>query len=167
MKARALRNKAAIVGIGCTDFSRDSGRSEYQLALEAAVAACRDAGISPHEIDCITLSSYQSETVDEAELINGLGMKNLSYLGLVGHGGGAGCAVVGHAALAIATGMAETALSLRALNPRASDANRLALRLGCSNGLVERDCAKLLRLRRRRNLRSGGHGGDQDRDGEE
>jgi 17-hydroxy-3-oxo-4-pregnene-20-carboxyl-CoA lyase len=118
LKARALQNKTAIVGIGCTDFSRDSGRSEYQLALEAAVAACRDAGISPHEIDCITLSSYQSETVDEAELLNGLGMKNLSYLGLVGHGGGAGCAVVGHAALAIATGMAETALCLRALNSR-------------------------------------------------
>jgi acetyl-CoA acetyltransferase len=118
LKARALSNKTAIVGIGCTDFSRDSGRSEYQLALEAALAACRDAGISPHEIDCITLSSYQSETVDEAELLNGLGMKNLSYLGLVGHGGGAGCAVVGHAALAIATGMAETALCLRALNSR-------------------------------------------------
>ena len=74
MQARALQNKTAIAGIGCTDFSRDSGRSEYQLALEAAVAACKDAGISPHEIDCITLSSYQSETVDEAELINGLGI---------------------------------------------------------------------------------------------
>jgi acetyl-CoA acetyltransferase len=113
-----LRNRAAIVGIGCTEFSRNSGRSEYQLALEAAVAACRDAGISPHEIDCITLSSYQPETVDEAELINGLGIPNLSYFGLVGHGGGAPCAVVGHAALAVATGMANVALCLRALNAR-------------------------------------------------
>ncbi len=118
MKARALQNKAAIAGIGCTEFSRNSGRTEYQLALEAAVAACRDAGISPHEIDCITLSSYQTETVDEAELINGLGIKNLSYFGLVGHGGGAPCAVVGHAALAVATGMANYALCLRALNSR-------------------------------------------------
>jgi acetyl-CoA acetyltransferase len=118
MKARELRNKAAIVGIGCTEFSSNSGRTEYQLALEAAVAACKDAGISPHEIDCITLSSYQSETVDEAELINGLGIENLSYLGLVGHGGGAACGVVGHAALAVATGMAKYALCLRALNAR-------------------------------------------------
>ncbi len=118
MKARALQNKAAIVGIGCTEFSKNSGRTEYQLALEAAVAACADAGISPHEIDCITLSSYQSETVDEAELINGLGIKNLSFLGSVGHGGGAPCAVVGHAALAVATGMANTALCVRALNSR-------------------------------------------------
>src|SRR5262249_24958160 len=113
LRAWALQNKTAIVGIGCTEFSANSGRTEYQLALEAAVAACRDAGISPHEIDCITLSSYQSETVDEAELINGLGTPNVSHLGLVGHGGGAPCAVVGHAALAVATGMAETALCLR------------------------------------------------------
>jgi len=118
VKARALQNKAAIVGIGCTEFSSNSGRSEAQLALEAAVAACRDARISPHQIDCITLSSYQSETCDEADLINGLGIENLSYLGLVGHGGGAPCAVVGHAALAVASGMAEYALCLRALNAR-------------------------------------------------
>ncbi len=118
MQARALRNRSAIVGIGSTEFSSNSGRSEYQLALEAAVAACRDAGISPHDIDCITLSSYQSESVDEAELINGLGIENLSYLGLVGHGGGAACGVVGHAALAVATGMAKYALCLRALNAR-------------------------------------------------
>ena len=118
MKARALQNKTAIVGIGCTDFSKNSGRSEYQLALEAAVAACKDAGLSPHEIDCITLSAYQTETVDEAELINGLGIENLSYLGTVGHGGGAACGVVGHAALAVATGMANYALCLRALNSR-------------------------------------------------
>ena len=118
VKARALSNKAAIVGIGCTDFSRNSGRSEYQLALEAAVAACRDAGISPHEIDCITIPAYQAETCDEAALINGLGMKNLSYLSSLGHGGGSACGIVGHAALAVATGMATTALCLRALNSR-------------------------------------------------
>ncbi len=118
MKARALRNQSAIVGIGCTEFTKNSGKTEYQLALEASLAACKDAGISPHEIDCITLSSYQAETVDEAELINGLGIRNLSYLGSVGHGGGAPCAVVGHAALAVATGMANYALCLRALNAR-------------------------------------------------
>ena len=37
-------------------------------------------------------------------------------------------------------------LSLRALNSCASDANSLALRFSCSNGLVERDRAELLRL---------------------
>lgn len=118
MHARALRNQTAIAGIGCTEFSSRSGRSEYQLALEASVAACKDAGISPHEIDCITIPAYQTTTVDEAAMINGLGIRNLSYLGSVGHGGGSACGVVGHAALAVATGMAKYALCFRALNSR-------------------------------------------------
>ncbi len=116
MDARALRNQTAIVGIGCTEFSNRSGRSEYQLALEASVAACKDAGISPHDIDCITIPAYQTTTVDEAAMINGLGIRNLSHLGSVGHGGGSACGVVGHAALALATGMAKYALCFRALN---------------------------------------------------
>src|SRR5262245_31453572 len=102
MDARALRNQTAIAGIGCTEYSSRSGRSELQLALEASVAACRDAGISPHEIDCITIPAYQDTTVDEAMMINGLGIRNLSYLGSVGHGGGSACGVIGHAALAVA-----------------------------------------------------------------
>ena len=34
-----LARKAAIVGIGATEFSKDSGRSEMQLACEAVKAA--------------------------------------------------------------------------------------------------------------------------------
>ena len=34
-----LRDKAAIAGLGTTEFSKNSGRSEYQLALEAVTAA--------------------------------------------------------------------------------------------------------------------------------
>ncbi len=118
MDVRALQNKSAIVGIGSTEFSLNSGRSEFQLALEASVAACKDAGISPHEIDCITIPAYQTTTVDEAAMINGLGIRNLSYLGSLGHGGGSACGVVGHAALAVSTGMAKYALCFRALNSR-------------------------------------------------
>ena len=35
----SLNNKAAIVGIGQTEFSKNSGRSELQLAAEAVRAA--------------------------------------------------------------------------------------------------------------------------------
>ena len=34
-----LSGKAAIVGIGATEFSKDSGRSELRLAAEAVRAA--------------------------------------------------------------------------------------------------------------------------------
>ena len=37
--------QVAIIGIGATEFSKNSGRSEMQLACEAALSAVQDAGI--------------------------------------------------------------------------------------------------------------------------
>ena len=42
-----LKDKAAIVGIGHTEYSKDSGRSEMSLAVESIGAAIRDAGRKP------------------------------------------------------------------------------------------------------------------------
>ena len=42
---------AAIAGIGQTEFSKNSGRSELQLAAEASKAALDDAGIDPADVD--------------------------------------------------------------------------------------------------------------------
>ena len=39
------RDAAAIAGMGQTEFSRNAGRTELQLASEAIVAACADAQI--------------------------------------------------------------------------------------------------------------------------
>ena len=44
---RTLHDKAAIAGIGATEFSKDSGRSELRLAVEAIGAALDDAGLRP------------------------------------------------------------------------------------------------------------------------
>ena len=49
--SRTLRNRAAIAGIGQTEFSKASGRSELQLACEATRAALDDAGIHPRDVD--------------------------------------------------------------------------------------------------------------------
>ena len=49
-----LSNRAAIVGIGATEFSKESGRSELQLAVEAIGHALRDCGIAPSEVDGLT-----------------------------------------------------------------------------------------------------------------
>ena len=48
--ARSFR-EAAIAGIGQTEFSKESGRSELQLAAECSKAALDDAGIDPSEVD--------------------------------------------------------------------------------------------------------------------
>ena len=47
----SLSGKAAIVGIGATDFSKNSGRSELRLAAEAVLDALDDAGLTPADVD--------------------------------------------------------------------------------------------------------------------
>ena len=43
----ATVDRAAGAGIGATEFSKDSGRSEMRLACEAVKAAIEDAGLRP------------------------------------------------------------------------------------------------------------------------
>ena len=121
-----IRDKAAIVGIGETEFSWDSGRSELQLACEAIKAACDDAGISPHDIDGIF--RYDMESNHENLLINALGIKDLRHWEMVTYGGGAANAMVAHAAGAIAAGFCNYAVCFRAANLRSG------LRLGQARG---------------------------------
>ena len=49
----ALKDQACIVGVGETDFTRGSGRTDLSLMLEASMRAISDAGLSPHDIDGI------------------------------------------------------------------------------------------------------------------
>ena len=108
------RDAAAIVGIGHTEFSKDIGRPERTVALEAITKALDDAGVSPHEVD--GLVKFSLENTMEVEIVRNLGIPNLTYFGDVAYGGGAGCGAVGHAAMAIATGVAETVVVWRARN---------------------------------------------------
>jgi acetyl-CoA acetyltransferase len=106
-----LQDAAAIVGIGQTEFAKQIDRPESQLACEAVVAALRDAGIAPSEVD--GLSSFTMETTDEVTMAKNIGAGDLTYFSQVGYGGGAGCATVGHAAMAIATGQADVVVAWR------------------------------------------------------
>lgn len=108
--------QAAIVGIGATEFSKDSGRSEMQLALEATKAALADAGIAPGEVDGMV--TYNGESSMEIEVARGLGVEDVRFMSSVGYGGGASCATMLQGALAIATGLAEVVICWRSLNER-------------------------------------------------
>jgi acetyl-CoA acetyltransferase len=110
------RDRAAIVGIGATDFSRDSGRSDLTLATQAALAAIDDAGLAPADIDGIVRCDM--DLVRPNDLAHSLGLRNLTYWGETGPGGVAPCAMVGQAIGAILSGQAETVLVFRALNGR-------------------------------------------------
>ena len=109
-----MRDAAAIVGIGQTEFSKNIGRPEQRIALEAITAALADAGIGPHEVD--GLVKFSLENTMEVDIARNLGMPNLRFFADVAYGGGAGCGAVGHAAMAIATGQADVVVVWRARN---------------------------------------------------
>ena len=111
-----IANKAAIVGIGSTEFSKNSGRSELSLAAEAVKAALNDAGLKPSDVDgMVTFTMDQNEEVDVARA---LGCGDLSFFSRVPYGGGAATGTLMQAAMAVATGMAEVVVCYRALNGR-------------------------------------------------
>ncbi|UZJ30366.1 MaoC/PaaZ C-terminal domain-containing protein [Streptomyces endophytica] len=112
---RALR-RAAIAGIGATEFSKDSGRSELKLAVEAVRTALDDAGLDPADVD--GLVTFTMDTTPEITLAQAAGIGELSFFSRVHYGGGAACATVQQAALAVATGIAEVVVCYRAFNER-------------------------------------------------
>ncbi|GAA3839299.1 lipid-transfer protein [Sphaerisporangium flaviroseum] len=112
----SLSGRTAVVGIGATEFSKDSGRSELQLAAEAVFAALDDAGLSPSEVD--GLVTYTQDGNQEIAVAREVGIGDLSFFSRVHYGGGAACGTVLHAAMAVATGAASTVVCYRAFNER-------------------------------------------------
>ncbi|WP_346096160.1 lipid-transfer protein [Streptomyces olivaceiscleroticus] len=111
-----LGGRAAIVGIGATEFSKDSGRSELKLAVEAVRAALDDAGLAPADVD--GLVTFTMDTSPEITVAQAAGIGDLSFFSRVHYGGGAACATVQQAAMAVATGVAEVVVCYRAFNER-------------------------------------------------
>ena len=48
-----IKDKTAIVGIGVHEFSKDSGRTEWDMACRSVKAALDEAGLTPEDIDGI------------------------------------------------------------------------------------------------------------------
>ncbi len=109
-----MNKRTAIVGIGQVEFSKNIGRPERTIALEAIQRALTDAGLSPRDVDGLVRFNLESTT--EVEIARNLGIPNLRFFGALGYGGGSGCATVAHAAMAIAGGYAETVVCWRARN---------------------------------------------------
>jgi acetyl-CoA acetyltransferase len=110
-------NRAAIVGVGQTEFSKNSGRSTLRMALEAIMEALDDAGLRPSDIDGVVKMASNRE-IEETDIARALGLRNLRFFGEIDYGGGAGSATVGHAAAAIAAGQADVVVTFRSLNER-------------------------------------------------
>lgn len=112
-----MRDRAAIVGVGYTPFSKDSGVSTLALALRAISAACEDAGLTVHDLD--GLSTHRvGDSVQAAVVGQALGLRDVRFLSDQFGGGSMSHATLGQAAMAVASGVAETVVCWRAINAR-------------------------------------------------
>lgn len=107
---------AAVVGIGMTELSRESGRSELALTVEAIGAALADASIAPEDVDGFVTSTEDSS--DPVQVAHALGCRQMRFYSRAPFGGGGACATVEHADLALRGGAADVVVVYRGLNGR-------------------------------------------------
>ena len=112
----AFAGQTAIVGIGATEFSKKSGRSTLRLAVECSDAAIQDAGLQPEQIDGMVL--FTTEENHEIDVARSLGIPALRHFSRIHHSGGAACATIGQAAMAVQSGACDYCLVYRAFNER-------------------------------------------------
>ena len=132
---RFLSAKAAIVGIGATEFSKDSGRSELRLAVESVAAALADAGLSGADVDAI--ATYSMDNNAEIEVHNLIGGRELKFFSRTYYGGGAACAPIMHCAMAVASGVADVGVVYRAMNERSGARFGSGLMINTASALFE------------------------------
>jgi acetyl-CoA acetyltransferase len=108
----------AVAGVGYSPFTKASGRSVLDQALEACRHAIADAGIDPSGVDGIASFMLMHDSVPAQAVATGLALPGLRYSVDAQLGGQAPCHLVGLAATAVATGQADAVLVFRALNGR-------------------------------------------------
>ncbi len=123
---KALRNRTAIVGVGYTPMERKSEKSLAEVAVEAAVNAIADAGLTSQDIDgyagtpkAPNASALHWDGVDEISeryMASALGLTNMRWASDANRGVVADGIVAGIQALV--TGTANYVLCLRAMYDR-------------------------------------------------
>lgn len=99
-----IRDKAAIVGIGETEYLRGATRPSAEAMLEATRMAIADAGLSPQDIDGIVLPPV---LITAEEVAANLGIRDIRYSVGINMGGASPVTALQSAALAIAAGIAK------------------------------------------------------------
>ena len=101
--ANTYKDMACVVGVGETAYTRGTDKTTLELQLEAIVAACDDAGVSPKEIDGYVGGNAE----DWAANLGGTDIKFSSVLHL---GGANNVAAIEQAALALSNGLCNYVL---------------------------------------------------------
>ena len=109
-----LKDKYAIVGIGMTEISRNSGRTTRTLGVEALRSAMQDAGLGPDDVDGM-LSYHGNDSTGSPTIAGDLGIRLNFYMDCSG-GGSSTEALIGIAIGVIEAGMCNTVAIFRAMN---------------------------------------------------
>ncbi|MEU7892854.1 acetyl-CoA acetyltransferase [Nonomuraea sp. NPDC049152] len=109
--------RGTIAGVGMTPLTRASGKTELELAVEAAQLACADAGLDPREIDAV-LSYHLNDSAPVVQVARALRIDRLGWHNDISGGGTQAASILGDAAMLIEAGLARNVLIYRALNGR-------------------------------------------------
>ncbi len=73
-----IKDQIAVVGVGCTGFSRTSDKSPLALALEASTMALRDAGLTAADIDGV-VATQEPGAPGAHQLVSSLGIPQVTH----------------------------------------------------------------------------------------
>ncbi|MBE0481727.1 MAG: acetyl-CoA acetyltransferase, partial [Dehalococcoidia bacterium] len=111
-----IKDKVAIIGMGCTKFGERWDSSIYDLIIEAAYEAYEDAGIGPEDVEAAWFSTDHSKEVLSPGgnmLSSPLKLRNIPVT-RVENACASGHEAIRNAAFGIASGMYDVVLALGA-----------------------------------------------------
>jgi acetyl-CoA acetyltransferase len=115
----------AIVGVGATPYYKrgeSHDKNILQLAGEAILAACADAGLSIRDVDGLAFYSLAragyADQMEAGELVETLGIPELRFTAALTGGGGGSAGAIGLARAAIVAGDASVVVTVMALQQR-------------------------------------------------
>ena len=112
--SKTLRDKYAIIGVGETPYSRNSGRTTRHMGVDAVRNAMADAGIRADQLD--GMMSYQvMDSTPSTTIAGDLGIRLNFHCDIIG-GGGSIETLIGMAIGSIEAGMCETVAIFRSMN---------------------------------------------------
>jgi acetyl-CoA acetyltransferase len=106
-----LRGATAIVGLGITPQGKVYGRSPLGFAVDAVGLALADAGLERPDVDGLLLNpglAWNDQGMGAFQVQQAMGLRDLRLSATMNLGGATACAMIQHAAQAIAAGLCRT-----------------------------------------------------------